>query len=166
MGAKLTVRIFVFLTTVLFSLSVNANSHIDLSNTLSGSIKVKLSADSGSNNQNSSSSTFTTISRFGTGFSLFLTSTTYFSSFNLQNSSMVPIRHPMDFEHQASSMILPFMAFTSVLGTSFFNYRTGTDNDLLAIMPVIPTWPGDSFSKTNSLVNFDYGFFLYFSKDF
>ena len=37
--------------------------------------------------------------------------------------------------------------------------------DLIGVFPIIPIQSTD-ITKTNNIVNFDYGFFLYFSKDF
>jgi len=143
-----------------------ANSHIKLDDTATGVIK--LTIDSNFDVNGDSFSPFTAISRIGTGFSLFLTSTVYFSGFNLQNDSMglITIRNTQTFEDRTSTSVMPFMAFMSVLGTSVFNYRTGTDNDVIAILPVVPTWGDSHFTRPSNNINFDYGFFLYFSKDF
>ena len=155
--------------TVSFTLPVEAVSYIDLDSSLAGRIKLNLSATTDNVHDNSDSfPLFTTLSRIGTGVSLFLTSTVYFSGFNSQSESVGPISitHRNTIEDRSSPTVIPFMAFISVLGTSFFNYRTGTENDVIAIMPVVPMWPDNHLTRTTNNVNFDYGFFLYFSKDF
>jgi hypothetical protein len=166
-------KLIIFVVTVLislsFSLPVRANSYIDFEDNTTGSIKLNLSMYPRYDyTHNSSPSYFTAISQLGTKISLLLTSTIYLCNFNTQNNftGPIPIRASTDFENKPPAMIAPFMAFMSVLGTSVFNYKNGTENDILAVIPVIPTWSGNEFSKNNSVVNFDYGFFLYFSKDF
>jgi len=156
------------LFSLLFAISGMANSYIKLNDTTTGAIKLNLFTNSSYSTHDDTFSPFTTISRIGTGFSLFLTSTVYFSGFNAQSDSMGPIalRHNPHPEDRPYATVLPFMAFMSVLGTSVFNYRTGTDNDVIAILPIVPTWGDSHFTRPSNNVNFDYGFFLYFSKDF
>ena len=171
---RLMAKLTTFFIAVLFTLAASASVYVNLSNTISGAINVNLSTDSDnndSNDLNESTSYFTTFSRFGTGFSLFFTSFVYFSNFNTQTNSvgsidLIPSKNPMDLEHQTPSMFMPFLAFSSVLGTSLFNYKGGTQNDLIGIMPIIPIQPESSIFRTSNNVSFDYGFFLYFSKDF
>ena len=168
---KLTLSLIIFLIAASFALSVKADSSINLNNSLAGTIKLNLYPTSDNvHDNNDNFPLFTTISRIGTGFSVFFTSAVYFFGVSPQSESVGPIpitqRSTSHFDDRSSPTFMPFMAFMSVLGTSLFNYKTGTDNDVIAIMPIVPMWPDNHFTKANNNVNFDYGFFLYFSKDF
>ncbi len=160
-----------FLSAVLLS-SAPASAYV-FNSSYSGSITIQL--DSGIDSEDHGtlyrglSGAFTTFSQLSTSMSIFTTSVLYFTGYSPEQASgelgPISLRQNQSYEHRSSTGEL-FM-FMGVLGSSLAGYRFGFSNDLLAVLPVVPSWDSaSSVPGKYDVYEFDYGLFVYFSKDF
>ncbi len=162
-------------TLFLFSALPAFSAEIEISRSQSGTIKVHpLKNDATTENSLNHVSMFPVFSQIGMGVSVFTTSvlfatgyseerlvTDFGNQFNLENS-----QGPRQGIYAAEVLLL-----LGALTASLFNYNLGFDNDILAIIPIMPiqvaAGGNNSFQTGNDRqYRVQYGIYFYFSRDF
>ncbi len=173
---QLITLIFLFLMT-LVQVPLQAGEKFELARYHSGSIRIHSFSESDKKEAiipHRSPSLYPVFSQIGTSVSLFTTSILFATGYSEEKFvSDFGTQFNLDSSHGQREGIFAgeILLLLGALTASLFNYNLGFDNDLLAIIPILPVQVSAGNINTLSdgndkLYSVQYGFYFYFSRDF